>query len=266
MLANTKQNKLNLFFNVAGIIFGIGYLVLYIQDISPYWFNPQWLTDDALQQIYPFHKIKHPEVFKGDLITQVMEGYLAPLHYGISYLITYLTGDPIMMAHYLMLLQLLMVLVPFVLFVKHLTNWGVAGLALFWIVHTRTFMQRITGGIPRGWAPGLLCLFLYLLVKRKHKLILLLILAGCMLNPPATVIVGASYGLFLLVNLFDAKGREAYLRPFIILVVLTPLYALLTLKIVERPDSVGQMVSYKEALEMLRSSPISDMVVFEIPK
>src|SRR5262249_20906580 len=91
------------------IISGISLLIyayFFWKNLSRYWFNPHWTTDDALQQTFPFHAVYHPEIFKNDLIAKTMTGYLTPIHYWLSYLITYWTRDPIMTGHWVMLIQL----------------------------------------------------------------------------------------------------------------------------------------------------------------
>ena len=72
----------------------VGYAYLFVSSISSFWFHKDWTTDDALQQVYPFHEVAHPGLFAGDIVTDVMKGYLAPLHYWLCYGVTMLTGDP----------------------------------------------------------------------------------------------------------------------------------------------------------------------------
>lgn len=237
------------FFNLFCFLLLIFYAYCFVDSVSPYWFNPQWTTDDALQQVFPFHKVNYPDLFAGDLITDVMEGYLAPLHYYLSWFVTELTADPIMMSHWLTLMQYVLSLLFVFLLVKHFTAFAPACFAVVWLLHTRTFMQRITGGLPRGWSPVLIAAFLYFLAKEKHKTVLFVLLCGCLLNPPATIICAVTYGLYLSCSLLIKRDRIA-LKNLLILILLSPLYILITYKVVERPESVGQMVTYEQALEM----------------
>ena len=128
----------------------LAYIVLYCRSVAPYWFNPNWTTDDGLQQLFPLHSVYHPHIFQGDLIADVMRGYLAPLHWGISYLITLLTRDPVMTGHWVNLIQLALAAVFLFLLVKARSAWTPAFFALLWFFHTRHLVQRTTGGIPRG--------------------------------------------------------------------------------------------------------------------
>ena len=94
------------FINFTFLAFTTFYIGLFAWGLKDVWFNPQYLTDDALQQSYPLYKVFDKDLFKNDLITEVMEGYLAPLHYFFHYLATLFTGDPILAGHYVMLLQI----------------------------------------------------------------------------------------------------------------------------------------------------------------
>ena len=59
----SKLNPFNL------VCFGlmVWYAILFYNTIRPYWFHPSWTTDDALQQVYPFHEVLKPGLFQGDL-------------------------------------------------------------------------------------------------------------------------------------------------------------------------------------------------------
>src|SRR5690606_23050119 len=91
-------------------------------------------------------------IFEGDLITTMMECYLAPLHYWMSWGITWLTGDPIMMSHWMMLIQVSVAVGFFFLAARAFAGTAPAFFAVLWLLHTRLVMQRLTGGLPRGWS------------------------------------------------------------------------------------------------------------------
>ena len=237
--------QLKFVINLLALALLLVYGYFYYKSISQFWFHSGWTTDDALQQVYAFHKVFHPEVFKGDLITEVMEGYLAPAHYWLSYFITYLTGDPIMMSHWLMLIQILITFGFLFITLYQFSGFAAACLGSVWLLHARAFMQRMTGGLPRGWAAPVLAMFLYFLLKNDHKKILLVLLLGCLLHPPATLIAGTTYGLYLLLQLL--RKQPGFAKPFLILILLSPVYAFVTLKVIERPKEIGSMVSFAEA-------------------
>ncbi len=230
------------------ILLGV-YAYFFVQSL-PHWFHPGWTTDDALQQTFAFHDVNYPGLFEGDLIAEVMKGYLAPLHYWITYGITALVGHPIMAAHWVMLLQLVLACGFVFAGVRALAGMPAAFVSVAWLLHTRQIVQRLTAGLPRGWAAPIFGVFLYFVVKKNHTGVLLTLLAGCLLHPPATMLAAVTYGIYLLVGFARPSTRADFRRPLRTLLFLAPLYLGVTYYVVHRPDSVGQMVTYEEAMEM----------------
>ncbi len=228
------------------------YTYAFYSGISDYWFHAGWTTDDALQQSYPLHEVTHPGLFSGDLVTDVMRGYLAPAHYWLSYAITLLTRDPIMTGHWVMLIQVLLTVGFLFAAVRAVSGTAAALVAVTWLLHSRNLMQRLTGGLPRGWSAPVFALFLYFAFKGNHRAVLLTILAGCLLNPPATLVVALTYGLLLIWRTAFLSGvdRAVYKNRLINYILLAPFFAIVTLAVVHRPAHVGQMVSYSEAAKM----------------
>jgi hypothetical protein len=236
--------------NISAFIFAIYFSQLFWKSISKYWFHPGWTTDDALQQIAPFHSVFNPHIFKGDLILDVMVGYLAPLHYWVCYITTWLCGDPVMMGHWVMLLQIVLAGTFIFLGVKHAAGTTPAIIAVVWLLHSRQIIQRMTAGLPRGWAAIVLSAFLYFALTKNHKGVLAALFAGCLLHPPSTLIAAAAYGLHLLWGVSRRSTRREFFKPLIILVILSPIYVCTTWYVVKRPPSVGQMVTYEQAAAM----------------
>ncbi len=228
----------------------IWYAFLFLRSLAPFWFNPEWTTDDALQQAFPFYAVTHPNIFSGDLIAEVMRGYLAPLHYCLGAAITWIVRDPVMTCHWLMLVQIVLTLGFLFFAVRFAAGAFPAWLSLTWLLHTRTVMQRMTGGLPRGWAAPVFAAFLYFALKRQHKGVLITILCACLLHPPAALLIAAAYGIFLVLDLLQPETRRQALKPLIIFALLSPGYAVVTAMVVQRPASVGQMVDYETASKM----------------
>ena len=226
------------------------YAFLFVKGIAPYWFNPLWTTDDALQQAFPFYNVYHPEVFAGDLVAQTMQGYLAPLHLWLGYGITWFVKDPIMTCHWIMLIQVALTVWFLFLAVRKAAGFAPACLAVAWLLHTRPVMQRITGGLPRGWSAPVLAAFLWLAFAGRHKAMLAAILCACLLHPPGAVLIGAAYGLTLVVRLIPRASRRVASRRLISLLLFGPVYALVLLMVVHRPAELGQMVDYDTAAAM----------------
>ncbi len=229
----------------------LAYSAFFWLSLRGRWFSSAWTSDDALQQTFPFHSVYHPEIFQNDLITTAMEGYLAPFHYWLSYFITWLTADPVMTAHWVMAVQLIVTLIFFFLLVRHCCGSRVpAFFALIWFLHSRTIVQRLTAGLPRGWAAVIFSAFLYFLATKNHRAIRLLIFFGCLSNPPATFLCCAAYGLLLLYELYRPEDPKLRWRNTLALLCWVPLYLFSLYIVVQRPPEIGPMVTTEEAYEM----------------
>ncbi len=237
---------------VVSFLLVVGYLVAFVNSFEGRWFNPEWTTDDATQQTYPLYDALYPGRFDNDLISEVMRGCLPPLHYWFSYGVTALTGDPIMTGHWVMLVQMSLALVFSFMAVRALSSNVPAALAVLWLLHSRNTMQRMTGGLPRGWTPAIFAAFLYFASTRKHWAAMSVVLLGAMLNPPGALIVGVSYGFLLLWRYVASSGSERAVarRNLVRSLSVSPLFVLVALVIVQRPAHIGQMVSFGEASAM----------------
>ena len=235
------------------ILFGacaIAYIYAFAAGLSPYWFNPNWTTDDALQQLFPFHKALHPGLFSADVVTLMMESYLAPIHYWMSYGITLLTKDPIMMGHWMMLLQVIGAATFVFLAVRFAAGTPAALFALIWLFHTRHVMQRLTGGLPRGWSAVVLSAYLYFVLRGRQTHILLTLLVGCFLHTPATLVAALSYGLLLIYRSFCGSEQTIYRQQLKRYVILSPLFVVAAWSVVRMPVEIGAMASYDEAMQL----------------
>ncbi len=237
------------FGNVLTFLLLVVYLWFFKESL-PNWFHPGWTTDDALQQWFMFHDVSGSEIFKNDFIAQLMTGYLAPLHYWLAYLFTSLFGAPIVASHYLMLVQYLLIAVFLFFAVKHVASSAAGFIAVLWLFHTREIVQRMAGGLPRSWAGVVFAAYFCFVLRKNHLAVLLVLFLGCLSHPPATVICALSYGLYLLLGVAKRETRGQCLKPLLILICLSPFYALVTYKIVERPPEVGQMVGPDKAYDM----------------
>lgn len=230
-------------------LLALTYFALFIADLWPNWFNPDWATDDSRQQVYPWFKAIYPGIFERDLITTAMESYLAPLHYWLGYGITRLTRDPIMTGHWLMLGQLTVTLTFIFLIVRQTASAGPAALAVLWFLHSRLVVQRLTQGLPRGWGAPLITLTVYFVVTSRHRAVLGLLVLGCLLNPPATFLCALTYALYLLSGLAERQRRGEFLRPAKEFLLVTPICIIATLCVLRVPPELGHMATYAEAAE-----------------
>lgn len=236
--------------NIISLCLLVIYAVLFVDGISPYWFNPRWTTDDGVQQLFPFFSVLEPEIFRDDLIHEVMLGYLAPLHFGLGALITLATKDPIMTGHYMFLLQILLSLGFLFAAVKKTAGFAPACFATLWLLHNRPTIQRMTGGLPRGWAVVLIAGFFYFILSKRYRSVLVLIFCGTLLNPPVTFLIGAAYGLFLTLSCLSADKRPQFSRALFELALATPIFIASTLYVTHRPEHVGKVATLAEASSM----------------
>ena len=234
---------------LCGLLFVL-YAIAFYDSVAQFWFSPAWTTDDAVQQIYPFYKALDPQLFQDDLVTLMMEQYLPPLHYALCWGLTRLLGDPIMMGHWVMLLKLVLLLGFVFSAVRVAAGTAPAFLAMTWMLHTRHIIQRLTGGLPRGWAAPLLAAWIYLVLKGNQRAVMLLIFVGCLLHPPATLLMAAAYGLLLLWQLIAARGDAAAVRRLLWFMAASPIYLVAVLAVVQMPEQIGTMASYSVAASM----------------
>jgi hypothetical protein len=263
------------------------YGTLFYRGIEHAWFSPRWTTDDALQQQFPFYEVLYPGRFSGDLLYEAMNTYLAPLHRVIGTFATLLTGSPIMAGHWIMALQLALSAICIVLAVrcgcidssawkkleaaKHsigdrgllLWSWIPALFALLWFIHSRALIQRMTGGLQRGWAPVIISAGLYGMIAGRRWLVIAVMLLGFLLNPPAALLVALAYGVQALWSFFQRDGvfRER-IKPIRELILVAPLFLFVGWYISQKPDFVGELISYKQALEMPEMSRVGGRFSF----
>jgi len=230
----------------------VAYILAFIGSLEGRWFDRRWATDDAAQQGFPFYDAMYPGRFDNDLVAEVMRGCLPPLHYWTGYVLTSLTKDPIMTGHWMMLIQVCAAAGFLYAAVRRASATAPALLAVLWLFHSRNTMQRMTGGLPRGWTPALFAALLYCAFSNRHVGALAVIMAAIFLNPPAAVLVGLAYGGILIWRAIVSTGEARPLarRRLVSSIVLAPLFAAVAFAVVQRPAHIGQMVSLSQASEM----------------
>lgn len=235
------------------IIFGLmcAYFVMFIQSLQGRWFDPRWTNDDSLQQAFIFHEVIDPGVFTpDDMISDMMKHYVPPIHYWIGMGLTKLTQSPVMTGHWIMLIQVVLALGFLFAAVQRASGFIPACLSVTWLLHTRNTMQRLSGGVPRGWAVPLLAAFLYCLLGKHHKSTLLLLAVAWLLHAPSALLMTGCYGLVLLWQLIQRDTRSEYVKPFGQFILALPLLAFLAIYGVKKPEYLGEMVSYSQAMQM----------------
>lgn len=234
------------------VVFGLTcvYAALFLQSLQGRWFDARWTTDDALQQSFLFHEVYSPGVFGPDLISEMMRHYVSPLHYWLGMGLTYFTQDPLMTGHWIMLIQVAVAGLFVFLTVYRQGGLIPACFSFSWLLLSRNTMQRITGGLQRGWAPALLALFLYLLMGKKHRSILVLLCVSWLLHSPSALLMTATYGVWLCWKTVKVDSRLEFRKPFFNFIFSLPILGVLAVYGSHKPENLGKMVSYSEAQSM----------------
>ncbi len=251
------------------------YLFLFIKSFHGRILNPDWATDDSLQQSFILHDVFNPAIFKGDLIYEVMKGYLPPLHYWLSYALTLASGSPIMAGHLVMMIQFMLTLLFLFLGIRAASDEGSTEMhttskisfldiilgkikvsivpaifACIWFLHTRTVIQRLSGGLPRGWAAVIFAGFLWGILSRRHRLTVAMLILGCLIHPPAAFLCGVSYGIWLIILICGRATRTEGVKSIKALILASPICGFITWLVIKRPPEIGSMVDYSTASQM----------------
>lgn len=236
--------------DILGILLAFGYCAAFYSGIESRWFNSNWTTDDAAQQQYLFHEVHNPGLFKNDPISDYFRTYVPPLHSALTWHATRLCGDPILAGHWIMLIQLGGLLIVAYLFARRYLGVLPSCLTVVWLLHSRHMVQRISLGLPRGWPPLLLVGGLYFMAKRSPAGVAFVMLAAVLLNAPAALIVGASYGLLLLWELIDRDTRAAGVRQLKLFLPLSLIVVAAMFVVHSRPAWIGEAVTLEAAQNM----------------
>lgn len=244
----------NVFIITSSLLLFAIYAYFFFHSLADYWFNPLYTTDDGLQQLFPLYEAVYPGSFAGDIIYTSMAAYLAPLHYWISYGITLLTRDPNLTGHWVMLIQFSLA-VSFLFFaVLRLSSLPIALFSIWWFLHTQGLIQRMTLGLPRGWAGMLIPVYFYFVFSKNHWGVIITLFVGTLLNPPATFLIAFAYGLFLFYSLFGGEDRSAIKRDFLRFLLIAPFLFGVAYVTLQRPPEIGTMVDLKTARSMFAFS------------
>lgn len=234
----------------AFIVCALIYAGMFVRTASGPWFNPRLTNDDAQQQLYPLYRAIDPELFNNDLVTKCMEGYLAPLHYAISYSITLLTADPVMTGHWVMFIQFCLGLLFIFGTVRAYAGYYPAVFSGLWYLHARPLWSRMVGGLPRGWLGPLLLCYLYCVATKRYGAVLLLVVVASLLNPPAAFLICTAHALYLGWQWLANSDRAIWFKRGIAFFVVAAISGAVTLQIVRRPPEIGQMVTLEQARKM----------------
>jgi hypothetical protein len=256
------------------ILFGLALWLLFGQALREHMrlaSDPSVFNDDVRQQIYPFFRYEDRALFHDDYVGDY---YLACLPIGYWFL--YFLGAKLIGAAALskVVPYLLYALTAFALAAcahrigGKLAAWFAAALCL----GTGLYLDRMTGGLPRGFGFPIVAGGALGLVLGKPRWLSLLVWAGAAFYPASAPVVGISLALMLLVLPARDRGEASEWSPrqrwvwlcataaIAVLVLIPPMWAGRTYGSVITPSRVAE---FPEAGPGGRYTPGDDCAPFK---
>ncbi len=238
---------------IAGLLLVI-FAVLVVDGFGDRFFGSDCARNDLRQQGFPFYRANHPNIFANDLVYDSMRAYLPPLHYWLGLALTYPTDSPVMTAHILMSLQLLIACVAIFGAVRNLVGAVPASVAVFLFLNSRALVGLMAGGLARGWIAPVLAVYLYLVISSsptQQWRVWWWLFVSALLNPVATAIVLAAHSIILGIRFLRSDARARYfwrtLLPYgIVALAVIGLVSVTT----ARPPEIGKMATLEQASDL----------------
>lgn len=235
---------------IAFIVLAI-FAILVVRGFGDQFFDLTCARNDLRQQGFQFYRANHPNIFANDLVYDSMRAYLPPLHFWLGLALTYPTDNPMLTAHILMSVQLLIACVGLFAAVRRLVGVVPASVSVMLFLNSRALIGLMAGGLPRGWIAPVLAVYLYLIVSSSPSQrwrVWAWLFISALLNPVATAILLLANSLVYGVRFFLGAERVTYFKR-----VLLP-FGLLALCVVgllwittRRPPELGTMATLEHA-------------------
>jgi hypothetical protein len=160
-------------------------------------FNPQWVNDDARQQIFPFFRFEEAGVFAGDYVTSYYLDVM-PVIYRALYRVAAAVGGSVTLSKLLPYLLLAVTLFA-VGRAAHRLSGAIAGAtAIGAILGHHIYLMRMGGGLPRSFAFPTAALVCCCLIEGHVRLLALLTVLASGLYPVVAVVAGGCLAIWLL--------------------------------------------------------------------
>jgi hypothetical protein len=258
----------------AWVVFALSLWLLFgraLEEHVRYSADPTVFNDDSRQQIYPFFRFEDRALFRNDYVGDY---YLAclPIAYSMLYWIgAHLTGAIALskiVPYVLLALTVTAIASSAHKFGGKVAAWVAAALCL----GTALYLDRMGGGLPRGFGFPLVAGAALGLVLGKPSWLSLLVWAGAAFYPASAPVIGFSLALLLLVlpasDRGDASGwsvqrRIAWLigtAAVAVLILIPPLWAAKPYGPVITPARVAE---FPEAAPGGRYTPGDDCAPFK---
>lgn len=129
--------------------------------------NKYVINDDVMQHVYWMQQFRDNNLFKNDLLTEYAKNY-QPWGYIFLYFILSFIIDPLILSKFLPIVLLIISTLYMYKLVKYITNTYTGFLAAFIFMITPTFINKMSGSLPRAFGYPLVLIFLYYLIKKDY--------------------------------------------------------------------------------------------------
>ena len=173
------------------------YLVQYLSQCDPYFFNPDFQTDDARTIWFPFHRYTQPPHLLNDPIAGEMLALVPPF---LRFLFGQLASwtDVYVAPKIVQGLALSILGVAAFRLVPNRRFGLASGLFLLFIfLHTYMVMNRIAGGLPRAFAFPFFALWASGVISRSRKVRWISVLGAGLTYPSAMAMLLGAEGSFV---------------------------------------------------------------------
>ncbi len=249
-----KNNVLakNVFLNFALFIIVAGfYLVIFIQQIS-FLLNSKLLHEEQ-RQLFPYHQLNNPELFKADYITSFLTSSNRPYLYDQLTRLWLTFGGDLFVFHHVL---------PIILWLLFLSSIAIAGWKLQGVVSSvgacalvlaqPMFLYQITSAVPHAFAFPLLSWTIVALLFGSLPGLIILTLLASVLYIPVTPIIGLSLIGFLIQsrkNKLKLCNRATIFRLFIIVGITGSLSILLGASSLQPKQGFGDTLAPFQEIE-----------------
>lgn len=220
--------------------FVTAYVVTFFLVQAPKIFDYYRVSDDIRQQIYPLHRVRDPQLFKNDLLTQYFRSHTPPAYYYFHYPFAFLI-DPVVLSKIAQIGLLAVVLVFLYLIGKCLEDSALGSICVLLFVHSPALSGLTDGGLPRACAVVGVTIFVWGALANRPVWALAATTLSALFYPPIFLVLGPSYVIWAL---YTRNLRVSWCvgASVVIFVGLYPM--------VFRAPEIGTTISYAQASTM----------------
>jgi len=171
-------------------------------------FSGKYINDDVRQQIFPFFSFEDKALFRNDYIAQYYFDILPVFYRGI-YILSACFGGVVALSQALPYLLLAVVVIATGAAAKRLAGNAAAATAATLILGHQYFLQRMAGGLPRGFAFPVIAILLWSLASGNALALSVLTCLAAGFYPVVSVIAGSCLVGWLLLLPAHWRGQAS---------------------------------------------------------